>query len=34
MKINKGDKAPAFKLVSSDRKEVSLDDYRGKNVVL
>lgn len=34
VKINKGDKAPAFKLVSTDRKEVSLDDYRGKNVVL
>lgn len=34
MKISKGDKAPAFKLVSSDKKEVSLDDYKGKNVVL
>jgi len=34
MKLNKGDQAPAFKLVSSDRKEVSLDDYKGKNVVL
>lgn len=34
MKLNKGDQAPAFKLVSSDRKEVSLDDYQGKNVVL
>lgn len=34
VKINKGDKAPAFKLVSSDRQEVSLDDYRGRHVVL
>lgn len=34
MQINKGDKAPTFKLVSSERKEVSLDDYKGKNVVL
>jgi peroxiredoxin len=34
MHVNKGDKAPTFKLVSSERKEVSLDDYKGKNVVL
>ncbi len=34
MKLNKGDQAPAFRLVSSDKQEVSLDDYRGKNVVL
>lgn len=34
MKLSKGDQAPAFRLVSSERKEVSLDDYRGKNVVL
>ncbi len=34
MKLNKGDQAPAFKLVSSEKKEVSLDDYKGKNVVL
>jgi peroxiredoxin len=34
MKLNKGDQAPAFRLVSSERKEVSLDDYKGKNVVL
>lgn len=33
-KLNIGDKAPAFKLVSSDRKEVALEDYKGKNVVL
>ena len=34
MKLNKGDQAPAFRLVSSERKEVSLDDYKGKNIVL
>ncbi len=34
MHVNKGDKAPTFKLVSSESKEVSLDDYKGKNVVL
>jgi peroxiredoxin len=34
MKLNKGDQAPAFRLVSSEKQEVSLDDYQGKNVVL
>ena len=34
MKLSKGDQAPGFKLVSSEKKEVSLDDYKGKNVVL
>ncbi|MCU0353406.1 MAG: redoxin domain-containing protein [Cytophagales bacterium] len=34
MALQKGDKAPAFKLVSSDKKEVSLDDYKGKNLVV
>jgi peroxiredoxin len=29
-----GDQAPGFTLVSSDKKEVSLADYQGKNVVL
>jgi glutaredoxin-dependent peroxiredoxin len=29
-----GQQAPDFKLFSSDKKEVSLADYRGKNVVL
>lgn len=29
-----GDPAPGFTLVSSDKKEVSLADYQGKNVVL
>lgn len=34
MSINVGDKAPAFTLVSSEKKEVSLSDFEGKNVVL
>ena len=34
MAISIGDKAPNFKLFSSDKKEVSLEDYNGKNVVL
>jgi len=29
-----GDKAPDFKLFDSDKKEVSLSDYKGKNVVV
>ena len=34
MALKKGDKAPAFKLYNSEKKEVSLDDYRGKNLVV
>ena len=34
MAIKVGDKAPSFKLYSSDKKEVALEDYQGKNVVL
>ena len=34
MALQKGDKAPYFKLVSSDKKEVSLDDYKGRNLVV
>jgi glutaredoxin-dependent peroxiredoxin len=29
-----GDKAPLFKLYSSDKKEVALEDFKGKNVVI
>lgn len=29
-----GDKAPTFKLFSSDKQEVSLETYKGKNVVV
>jgi len=34
MAVQVGDKAPAFTLVSSEKSKVSLDDYKGKNVVL
>ena len=34
MSIQIGDKAPSFTLFSSEKKEVSLDDFKGKNVVL
>ncbi len=34
MAIQNGDQAPAFTLVSDEKKEVSLQDYQGKNVVL
>jgi thioredoxin-dependent peroxiredoxin len=34
MKILEGQKAPAFTLPGNDRKEHSLDDFKGKTVVL
>jgi glutaredoxin-dependent peroxiredoxin len=34
MKIQIGQKAPLFTLVSDDRQKVSLADYKGKNVLL
>lgn len=34
MALQKGDKAPDFTLFNSDKKEVTLGDYKGKNVVL
>lgn len=34
MALQIGDKAPAFTLVSSDKKEVSLSDYAGKKLVI
>lgn len=34
MAIQKGSQAPEFTLVNDQQKEVSLSDYRGKNVVL
>ncbi len=34
MSLKKGDNAPEFKLFSSDKKEVSLNDYKGKNLVV
>jgi len=34
MALQTGDKAPNFTLFDSDKKEVSLGDYKGKNVVV
>lgn len=34
MALQKGDKAPSFKLYSSDLKEVSLQDYQGKKLII
>ena len=34
MSLQIGDKAPDFKLYNSDKQEVSLSDYKGKNVVI
>ncbi len=34
MSLNVGDKAPNFTLIASDKSEVSLDQYKGQNVVL
>ncbi len=34
MALKVGDKAPDFKLYSSDKQEVSLSAYKGKNVVI
>ena len=34
MALQKGDKAPDFKLYNSEKQEVSLSDYKGKNVVI
>lgn len=34
MKLKSGDKAPHFTLRSTDKSEVSLADYKGKNVVI
>lgn len=34
MTLKTGDKAPSFKLYSSDKKEVSLEDFQGHNLVV
>jgi peroxiredoxin len=34
MTLKVGDKAPDFKLYNTEKKEVSLSDYKGKNLVL
>lgn len=34
MALQKGDKAPDFKLYNSEKQAISLSDYKGKNVVI
>ncbi len=34
MKLTVGDKAPQFTLRATDKSEISLSDYKGKNVIL
>jgi glutaredoxin-dependent peroxiredoxin len=34
MSLQKGDKAPAFTLVNTEKQPISLSDYAGKNVVV
>ena len=34
MALQKGDKAPDFKLYNTDKQEVNLSDYKGKNVAI
>ena len=34
MTLKKGDQAPDFKLYSSDKKEISLADFNGKNLII
>jgi peroxiredoxin len=34
MELKVGDKAPDFKLFSSDLKEISLSDYKGRNLII
>ncbi len=34
MALKKGDKAPSFKLFDTDKKEVSLGDFKGKNLII
>lgn len=34
MTLKVGDKAPAFKLIDTEKKEVSLEDFKGKNLIV
>lgn len=34
MTLKKGDKAPSFKLFNTEKKEVSLEDFKGKNLIV
>ncbi|WP_247234951.1 redoxin domain-containing protein [Telluribacter sp. SYSU D00476] len=34
MALKKGEKAPSFRLYNTDRKEITLEDFRGKNLII
>ncbi len=34
MTLQKGDKAPSFKLFNTEKKEISLEDFNGKNLII
>ncbi|GAB3182115.1 redoxin domain-containing protein [Telluribacter humicola] len=34
MAIKKGDKAPSFTLYNTNKKEVTLEDFRGRNLII
>ena len=34
MSLKKGDKAPSFKLLNSEKNPVSLEDFKGKNLII
>lgn len=34
MKLSKGDRAPDFSLPDQNRNQVSLNDYKGKKIIL
>ena len=34
MALQKGDKAPAFNLFNTEKKAVSLEDFKGKNLII
>ncbi|AXE16946.1 peroxiredoxin [Runella rosea] len=34
MSLQKGDKAPSFTLFNTDKKKVSLEDFKGKNLII
>ncbi len=34
MALQKGDKAPSFKLFNTEKKEISIEDFKGKNLII
>jgi len=34
MTLKKGDKAPSFKLFNTEKQEISLEDFKGKNLII